>query len=66
MYLGAKVGQVVYYQREHWLPREQAVLVRYYRDRPDLVMPNCAILDFNGVGIHVSVQRVFRKDKVQP
>lgn len=65
MYLGAKAGQVVYYEREHWLPREEAVMVRYYRDYPDLVNPNMALLSFNGVNISVSVQRVFRKDKVQ-
>jgi hypothetical protein len=63
MYLGAKAGQVVYYEREHWLPREEGVLVRYYRDYPDLVKPNRAVISFNGVPVHISVQRVFRKQR---
>lgn len=62
-YYNAKAGQVVYYERKHWEPREAVEFVRYYRDYPDLVNPNCAVVIWEGLHINVDAVRLFAKQK---
>jgi hypothetical protein len=61
-YSGAKEGQVIYYARNPWEEREEVVLVRYYKDRKDLVNPNCAVIDMgNAFHVHVAIKNLYRK-----
>lgn len=60
-YTSAKVGQVVYWATNPFAEREAVEFVRYYKDRKDLVYPNCAVINSNGVHIHVSINNLYRK-----
>lgn len=61
-YSGAKEGQVIYYARNPWEKREPVILVRYYKDRADLVSPNCAVIDMgNDFCVHVAIKNLYRK-----
>jgi hypothetical protein len=60
-YRGAKEGQVVYYERNHWQPREEVVFVRYYKFRKDLLHPNCAVVMSNNLQMNVDIKDLYRK-----
>ena len=60
-YATAKVGQVIYYSRNHWEPRRPVTLVRYYKHNPDLLHNNCAVVEEDGFQINVDVKDLFRK-----
>lgn len=62
-YYNAKAGQVVYYERKHWEAREAVEFVRYYRDYPDLVNPNRAVVILDGLAMNVDSVQLFAKQK---
>jgi hypothetical protein len=62
-YYNAKLSQVVYYERNHWEPREEVVFIRYYRDYPDLVNPNRAVVVLDGLPTNVDCVRLFAKQR---
>jgi hypothetical protein len=62
-YYNAKAGQKVYYERNHWEQRIECEFVRYYRDYPDLVNPNRAVVILDGLAMNVDSVRLFAKQK---
>lgn len=60
-YATAKPGQVVYYGLNHWEPRREVTLVRYYKHNPYLKHNNCAVINERGVHIHVDIKDLYRK-----
>lgn len=60
-YRGAKEGQIVYYERRPWLPREEAIFVRYYKFRKDLLHPNCAVVILQNLHTNVDIKDIYRK-----
>lgn len=60
-YAGAKPNQIVYWATNPFVEREAVRLVRYYKDSKDLLHPNCAVIDSNGVQISVSIKNLYRK-----
>lgn len=60
MYAGAKAGQMVYHSIEVWQEREAVEFVRYYKDNKYLTHPNMAVINHNGVPIHVAIKTIYR------
>jgi hypothetical protein len=60
-YKTAKAGQVVYYERKHWEPREEVVFVRYYKFSKDLLHPNMAVVISNNLQMNVDIKDLYRK-----
>lgn len=61
-YAGAKVGQVVYWATNPFVERDPVVFVRYYKDNKHLTHPNMAVINHNGVPIHVAIKNIYRKE----
>lgn len=60
-YKTGKPGQVVYYAPQPWQERREVVLVRYFKDKSDLLHNNCAVVDERGFRWEVDIKDLYRK-----